>query len=111
MTDYVITDSKIAKKDVAVTIEDSNGNTSQVIQKQPEKVLAIRFKRIIRTTEITENGKTVERYQFAKNRDSDGYPTEEDAEYYAFTGSKIMIDQAERDFSIEDLPCPTVSVA
>ena len=54
------------------------------------------------------DGIILARTQFAKNRDSDGYPTEEDAEYYAFTGSKIMIDQAERDFSIEDLPCPTV---
>ena len=37
-----------------------------------------------------------------------GQPTERDAEYYAFTGSKIMIDQALNDFTREDLPVPTV---
>lgn len=31
-----------------------------------------------------------------------------DAEYYSYTGSTIMIDQADKDFSKEDLPCPTV---
>lgn len=101
-------DSKIAKKDVAVAVADSEGNTTQVVQKQPEKVLAIRFKKIIRTSTITENGKMVEKYQFVKKRDADGNPTECDAEFYSFTGSKIMIDQAENDFSVEDLPCPTI---
>mgnify|MGYP006896824535 CR=1 FL=1 len=32
----------------------------------------------------------------------------DNAEFYAFTGSKIMIDQALHDFGPEDLPAPTV---
>lgn len=31
-----------------------------------------------------------------------------DAEFYTFTGSKVLIDQAMNDFSREDLPAPTV---
>ena len=31
-----------------------------------------------------------------------------DEEYYSFSGSKVMIDQAESDFNKEDLPSPTV---
>lgn len=31
-----------------------------------------------------------------------------DKEYYSFSGSKVMIDQAEQDFSKEDLPLATV---
>ena len=30
------------------------------------------------------------------------------SEYYSFSGSKVMIDQAETDFSKKDLPSPTV---
>ena len=45
---------------------------------------------------------------FEKKKDENGQPTEEDAEFYSFTGSKILIDQAMNDFTIEDLPCPTV---
>jgi len=41
-------------------------------------------------------------------RDSQGNQTFLDAEYYSFTGSKILIDQAIKDFTHEDLPCPTV---
>lgn len=45
---------------------------------------------------------------FEKKKDQDGNPMEEDAEYYTFSGSRIMIDQALNDFTPDDLPCPTV---
>jgi len=32
----------------------------------------------------------------------------QEKEYYSFSGSKVMIDQAEEDFSREDLPLVTV---
>ena len=32
----------------------------------------------------------------------------QEKEYYSFSGSKVMIDQAEEDFSHEDLPLVTV---
>lgn len=49
-----------------------------------------------------------ESYVFEKKKDQDGNPMEEDAEYYTFSGSRIMIDQALNDFTPDDLPCPTV---
>ena len=55
-----------------------------------------------------ENGEEREIYDFEKYKDRDGNPMIEDAEFYAFTGSKVLIDQAVNDFSVEDLPSPTV---
>ena len=43
-----------------------------------------------------------------KKKDENGMPMQEDEEFYSFTGSKILIDQAMNDFTVEDLPCPTV---
>lgn len=48
------------------------------------------------------------KYVFEKQKDKNGQPTLIDAEFYAFTGSKILISQAEQDFTHEDLPCPTI---
>ena len=45
---------------------------------------------------------------FQKIKEEDGQLSSIDAEFYAFTGSRIMIDQAMNDFTPEDLPCPTV---
>ena len=61
-----------------------------------------------RSPRIGEDGQLHERYEFEKERDSQGNQTFLDAEYYSFTGSKILIDQAIKDFTHEDLPCPTV---
>lgn len=73
------------------------------------KVLAIRFKKILETLQAENaDGSIRETYVFEKARDHDGNPTLLDAEFYAFTGSKVLIDQALRDFSHEDLPAPTV---
>lgn len=90
-------------------MEDSNGHFRDVLKTEPEKALAIRFKKILKTiVEKDETGQEFERYEFEKQRDSQGNPTLIDAEYYSFTGSKILIDQAENDFTREDLPSPTV---
>lgn len=109
LEDYVIEDSKIEKTTVQVNIPDSNGKIKTVDKVIPGKVLAIRYKKIIKTYTIEgEDGKIHERYEFEKNVDKDGNQTMFDAEYYSYTGSKILIDQAENDFSREDLPAPTV---
>lgn len=109
LTDYLVTDSKIDTHQVKVKMEDSNGQFRDVLKTEPEKALAIRFKKILKTiVEKDETGQEYERYEFEKQRDSQGNPTLIDAEYYSFTGSKILIDQAENDFTKEDLPSPTV---
>lgn len=102
--DYIIMDSKIDKNTVQVQVESSEGHQDVVSKSKPSQAMAIRFKKILRTFE-TDDG---ERYVFEKKRDEQGTPSEEDAEFYSFTGSKILIDQATNDFTIEDLPCPTV---
>lgn len=109
LEDYVIQDSKIEKQTVQVSMADSNGNVQEIPKQVPGKVLAIRFKKIIQTFTTTDfNGEEQEMYTFEKTRDEHGQPTSTDAEFYTFTGSKIMIDQATRDFTREDLPVPTV---
>lgn len=109
LEDYVIQDSKIEKQIVSVSMSDSSGQMQDIPKHVPGKVLAIRFKKIIKTFVTTDfNGEEQETYQFEKTRDEKGQPTTQDAEYYTFTGSKIMIDQAMSDFSREDLPVPTI---
>ena len=108
LEDYVIQDSKIEKQVVSVSMSDSAGQIQDIPKQVPGKVLAIRFKKIIQTFTTTDfNGEEQETYQFEKKRDEKGQPTTQDAEFYTFTGSKIMIDQAMSDFSREDLPVPT----
>lgn len=104
LIDYKIMDSKIDKDTVMVQVENSEGCQQMVEKSKPNKALAIRFKRILRTSEV--GGEEI--YTFEKKKDEQGNPTTEDAEFYSFTGSKILIDQAINDFTIEDLPCPTV---
>lgn len=97
-------DSKIDKDKIHVQVEDSDGTEHLVEKSKPNKALAIRFKKILKTFGTDEE----EKYVFEKKKDENGSPTDEDAEFYSFTGSKILIDQALNDFTIEDLPCPTV---
>lgn len=104
LEDYVIKESKIEKAEVVVTINDSKGIPQEIKKVVPGQTLAIRYKKILRTMDIDSD----ERYICEKKRDSDGHPTDTDAEFYSFTGSKILIDQALNDFSPEDLPCPTI---
>lgn len=88
---------------------DSSGVIQSIRKEVPSKVLAIKFKKIIKTITTTgPNGEEQETYIFKKKVDEQGNPTESDAEYYSFSGSRIMIDQALHDFSPEDLPAPTV---
>lgn len=59
----------------------------------PKRRIAIRYKRIDHIENVDAEEPT---YVWG------------DKEYYSFSGSKVMIDQAEQDFSKEDLPLATV---
>ena len=108
LLDYIIQASKIDKKKQIMSIQNSEGEFVSQEQEIPEQVLALKFKKVIKTFKFTgERGEEIEQYQCVKRKDANGNPTEEDAVFYCFTGSKIMIDQALNDFSLEDLPCPT----
>ncbi|MGM9727822.1 MAG: hypothetical protein ACI3YT_02725 [Prevotella sp.] len=108
LLDYVIQASRIYKKKQVLAVQNSKGEFITREQEIPENVLAIKFKKIVKTFTFTgERGEEIEQYQCVKRKDANGNPTEEDAVFYCFTGSKIMIDQALNDFSLEDLPCPT----
>lgn len=107
--DYAIEDSKIEKTTVTVEMPDSDGRPQTVTKTVPNKVLALKFKKILRSwTSIGEDGEEVEYYEFEKKKDKDGNPTLLDWEHYTYTGSKILIDQAMNDFTRDDLPAPTV---
>ena len=105
----MVTDSKIDRETVTMMQTDGSGHNHEIRKEIPSKVLAIRFKKIIKTVTFTgPDGEEDERYYFQKKQDRNGNHTEQDAEFYAFTGSKVMIDQALNDFGPEDLPAPTV---
>lgn len=109
LLDYIVQDSKIDKESVSVRETDSSGNQQVISHQVPSKVMAIRFKKITKTFTMSGiDGEDEETYTFEKALDADGNPTNIDAEFYAFTGSRIMIDQALNDFSPQDLPAPTV---
>ena len=109
LIDYTVEDSKVEKEDVIVTVDDGNGGTKQEKQTRPKKCLVIRYKRILETIiEPTEDDEENETYVFEKAKNKDGSETDKDAEFYSFTGSTVMLEQALSDFQKEDLPCPTV---
>ena len=109
LEEYTILESKIDKETRTVVEMDSTGKQQQISRQVPAQVLAIRFKKILQTiTRHDANGEEEESYIFQKRKDEDGQLSTDDAEFYAFTGSRIMIDQAQCDFTPEDLPCPTV---
>lgn len=108
LLDYCVQDSKIDKSRQLVSVQNSNGEMVSQEQEIPGQVLAFKFKKIVKTFKLTDStGQEVEQYQCVKKRDANGEPTEDDAVFYCWTGSKIMIDQALNDFSQDDLPCPT----
>lgn len=109
LMDYTVEDSKVEKEDVIVTVDDGNGGTRQEKRTRPKKCLVIRYKRILETIiEPTEDDEENETYIFEKAKNKDGSETDKDAEFYSFTGSTVMLEQALSDFQKEDLPCPTV---
>lgn len=109
LIDYTVEDSKVEKEDVIVTVDDGNGGTKQEKQTRPKKCLVIRYKRILETIiEPTEDDEENETYIFEKAKNKDGSETDKDAEFYSFTGSTVMLEQALSDFQKEDLPCLTV---
>lgn len=105
LIDYDIEESKIEKEKITVQVQDSDGNPQSVEKEVAGRVLAIKFKKILNTIENNDGDST---YVFEKLKDADGHDTLIDAEFYAFTGSRILINQAETDFTKSDLPCPTV---
>ena len=104
LLDYIIQESKIDKKKITVTVPDSDGNNQDITKTVAEKVLAIKYKIIVRTFPVGDD----EQYIFEKKKDNKGVATDEDAYFYSFTGSRILIEQALKDFSPADLPCPTI---
>ena len=111
LIDYKVDDSILEKETVVTNISDGKGGMQAVQTEQPKKRLAIRYKRIIHTRVfVDENGDEKEEYTFEKAKDSAGNDTGRDAEYYSYSGSNILIDQAINSFSHDDLPCPSVII-
>jgi hypothetical protein len=109
LLDYSVEDSKVEKEDVLTEVPDGNGGTKMERISRPKKCLVIRYKRIIRTVvDRTLEGEEVESYVFEKEKDKSGNQTQKDAEYYSYTGSSVMLEQVDNDFTHDDLPCPTV---
>ncbi|MBR0049002.1 MAG: hypothetical protein IJP74_06770 [Prevotella sp.] len=110
LVDFIEDDSTIEKETVLVQVPDGNGGTKTEQQTRPKKRLAIRYKRIVKTTISTnDEGEEVENYEFEPEIDKKtGRPTGRDAEWYSYSGSSVLLDQASKDFTKEDLPCPTV---
>lgn len=109
LLDFVVVDSTIAFEEVVVEARDNEGHIRQEKKFQPKKCLAIRYKKILNTiTQLTLDGEETEIYECEKRVDKTGRPTADDAEYYSFSGSEVMINQACCEISKEDLPCPTV---
>lgn len=109
LLDYAIEDSKVETEDYFAEVTGADGVVRQERKTRPKKCLVIRYKRILQTVVQTAvDGEEHESYVYEKEKDSNGNLTTKDAEYYSYTGSAIMLDQAEKDFSKEDLPCPTV---
>jgi hypothetical protein len=109
LLDYTIEDSKVDREDVVTEVPDGCGGTKMERASRPKKCLVIRCKRILRTVvHRTLDGDDSESYIFEKERDKDGNLTSRDAEFYAYTGSAVMMQQVSNDFSHDDLPCPTV---
>lgn len=110
LMDFVEDDSTIEKETVIVQVPDGNGGTKTEQQTRPKKRLAIRYKRITKTSvSVNDEGEEVETYEFEPEIDKKtGQPTGRDAEWYSYSGSSVLLDQAGSDFTKEDLPCPTV---
>jgi hypothetical protein len=109
LIDYAVEDSKMETEEYVTEVADADGTTRQERRTRPKKCLAIRYKRILRTdVQMSMDGEETEIYSFEKERDGEGNPTAKDAEYYSYSGSAVLIDQALNDFERSDLPCPTV---
>ena len=110
LIDFVEDDSIIEKETVINQVPDGNGGvrTEQIVR--PKKRLAIRYKQIVSVnTTVNDEGEEVDTYEFVKEVDKKtGQPTGRDAEWYSYSGSSVMLDQAGQDFTREDLPCLTV---
>ena len=110
LVDFIEDDSTIEKETVIVQVPDGSGGMKSEQQTRPKKRLAIRYKRIIKTIiSVNDEGEEIETYEFEPEIDKKtGQRTGRDAEWYSYTGSSVLLDQAGNDFTKEDLPCPTV---
>jgi hypothetical protein len=109
LIDYTVEDSKMEMEEYVAEVADADGGKHQERRTRPKKCLAIRYKRILHTdVQMSIDGEETETYTFEKERDSEGNPTARDAEYYSYSGSTVLVDQALNDFDRSDLPCPTV---
>jgi hypothetical protein len=91
-TDRDIEDAKIIRL-LDYKIEDSIINSDE--DGSPKQRIAIRYN-VATHVEYPAGGEGEPSYTWSKD------------EFYSFSGSKVMIDQAENDFSKEDLPVATV---
>lgn len=91
-TDKDIEDQKIIRL-LDFKIEDSIISDND--DGSPKKRIAIRYN-VATHVEYPEGGEGEPTYTWSE------------AEFYSFSGSKVMIDQAENDFTREDLPVATV---
>lgn len=105
LLDYRIMPSKLDSKTVKRTISDPSGETRTVEKKEAGDVLVIKFKII---EDKLQGDGDEEYYICRKETGEEGRPSQKDAQYFCYTGSEVLIDQARCDFSTEDLPCPTV---
>ena len=109
LIDYKVVDSTIAFEEVIVEETGDDGRIRQEKKTQPKKCLAIRYKKILKTiTEIDIDGEETETYECEKKVKKTGIGEAIDAEFYSFSGSAVMINQATCEISKDDLPCPTV---
>lgn len=76
-------------------IQDSTKEFYDKERTQPKPCLVIRYLWLGKTLTYVD-------------ADGNEMTIEHGQEYYSFTGSMILIDQAQRDFSKEDLPAQTV---
>ena len=110
LIDFKEDDSTIEQETVIIQVPDGSGGMRSETQLRPKKRLAIRYKRIVRTiTQTGFDGEDTETYEFEQEIDKKtNQPTGRDAEWYSYTGSTVLLDQAGKDFTKDDLPCPTV---
>ena len=75
LLDYVLDDSIIETETVIVQVPDGNGGMKTEQQTRPKKRLAIRYKRITKTTVIVNGeGEEVETYEFEPEVDKKNRP-------------------------------------
>lgn len=90
-------------------VKNDDGTYEWVESKVPARCLAIKFKRLLDyKCYYDSNGECIEKYFFEKKKDANGNPTDVDAEYYALTGSSVVMEDIENMW--DGTPCPAYIV-